>query len=126
MIRSTGFTLAVLLLLGAGVVAAEEQGKARCLTAVGAVTWVGGTSFTVDTGKRDVEFAVGPTTNVLARGASSKARAKKDAGEGGLTMADVVHVGDQVVVKYNWAGGGFQASEIDVKYQRPVVTARIR
>ena len=126
MIRSAGLTLVAFLLFGVAVITAQDQGKSKSLTAIGAVTWVGGTSFTVDTGKGNVEFAVGPNTSVLARGASSKTREKKDAGEGGLTMADVVHVGDQVVVKYSSAGGGFQASEIDVKYQRPVVAHRIR
>ena len=120
MIRSASLILAGVLLLGVGVGASHEPWKGKSATAIGVVRWVGGTSFTVDTDKGDVTFDVSPNTIIQARGASTKTRAKKDAGEGGVTMADVVHVGDQVVVRYSPSGDGFLASEIDVKHQRPV------
>ena len=111
--------LVVVLAAGVGVATVEGQAGAKSQTAIGAVKTVAGSTFTVDTGKSALKFSVNEETNILARGASTKTRAKKAAGQGGLTIADVVHEGDQVVVKYVEAGGNLVASEIEVRNPRP-------
>jgi hypothetical protein len=127
MMRSAYLTLAAtFVLFGAGVVVAQDHGKAKSLTAMGAVKSVTGGSFVVDTEKGAMTFGVDAKTNVQAKGATSKTRAKKEAGEGGLTIADVVHVGDQVLVRYTEAGGTFVASEIEVRQRRPAAAQPIK
>ncbi|RPH62775.1 MAG: hypothetical protein EHM89_05070 [Acidobacteria bacterium] len=113
--------LALVMVLAAGVGVATVQGQAgaKSQNAIGAVKTVSGSTFTVDTGKSEMKFTVNEETNILAKGASTKTRAKKAAGEGGLTIADVVHVGDQIVVRYVEAGGNLVASEIEVRNPRP-------
>ncbi|MGH9146817.1 MAG: hypothetical protein ACRD1Q_08920 [Vicinamibacterales bacterium] len=110
--------LVMVLAAGVGVVTVEGQ-AAKTQTAIGAVKTVAGSTFTVDTGKSAMKFTINEETNILAKGASTKTRAKKAAGQGGLTIADVVHEGDQVVVKYVEAGGNLTASEIEVRNPRP-------
>jgi hypothetical protein len=110
--------LVMVLAAGVGVVTVEGQ-AAKTQTAIGAVKTVSGSTFTVDTGKSALKFTVNEETNILAKGASTKTRAKKAAGQGGLTIADVVHEGDQVVVTYVEAGGNLTASEIEVRNPRP-------
>jgi len=111
--------LVVVLVAGVGVSTAQAQAGAKSQTAIGAVKNVSGSTFTVDTGKSALKFTVDAETNILAKGASTKTRAKKAAGQGGLTIADVVHEGDQVLVKYVEAGGNLVASEIEVRNPRP-------
>lgn len=111
--------LVVVLAAGVGVATVQGQAGAKSQTAIGAVKTVAGATFTVDTGKSAMKFSVNEETNILAKGASTKTRAKKAAGQGGLTIADVVHEGDQVVVKYVEAGGNLVASEIEVRNPRP-------
>ena|SRR5574341_737613 len=115
----TLLALVVVLAAGVGVATVEGQAGAKAQTAIGAVKTVSGSTFTVDTGKSAMKFTVNEETNILAKGASTRTRAKKAAGQGGLTIADVVHEGDQVLVKYVEAGGNLVASEIEVRNPRP-------
>jgi hypothetical protein len=111
--------LVLVLAAGVGVRTVEAQAGAKTQSAIGAVKSVSGATFTVDTGKGELKFMVDTETNILAKGASTKTRAKKAAGQGGLTIADVVHEGDQVVVKYAQTAGNLLASEIEVRNPRP-------
>ena len=111
--------LALVIVVAAGVVTVQGQAGAKTQTAIGAVKNVAGSTFTVDTGKGELKFSVNEETNILAKGASTKTRAKKAAGQGGLTIADVVHEGDQVLVRYAGTGSNLVASEIEVRNPRP-------
>jgi hypothetical protein len=122
----TLLALVMVLAAGVGVATVQEQAGAKSQTAIGAVKNVAGSTFTVDTGKSALKFTVDAETYILAKGASTKTRAKKAAGEGGLTIADVVHEGDQVVVKYVEAGGNLKASEIEVRAQRPAAAQPVK
>jgi hypothetical protein len=66
-----------------------------------------------------MNFNVDENTYILAKGAGTKTRAKKAAGQGRLTIADVVHAGDGVVVKFVNAGRSLLATEIEVRNPRP-------
>src|SRR5262245_23949806 len=114
MIRRMSLVVALIALLGAEGAAAQEQ-EAKGLTVIGTVKWIGGTSLVVETAKGDMNFDVDQSTIILARGASTRTRQKKEAGEGGLIVADVVRVGDQVLIRYSRAATPFLASEIDVR-----------
>jgi hypothetical protein len=62
----------------------EAQAGAKTQSAIGAVKTVSGSTFTVDTGKSELKFMVDAETYILAKGASTKTRAKKASGQGGL------------------------------------------
>jgi hypothetical protein len=118
--RNVYLALVAALVIGTGVVvAAEEQGKPKIMTAIGPVHMVAASSLAISTDKGDMMFAIDASTYVRAQGAGTKTRAKKEAGEGGLAITDVVHVGDQVFVKYAEVGAKFVASEIEVRHRRP-------
>ena len=120
MMRIAYLTLvAAFVFLGAVAVGAQEPAGAPVQTAIGAVKSVSGVSFTVDAAKNALSFNVDENTFILAKGAGTKTRAKKAAGQGGLTIADVIHEGDGVVVKYVAAGGSLLATEIEVRNPRP-------
>jgi hypothetical protein len=112
-------TLIATFVLGVVVVNAQEPAGARVQTAIGSVKSVNGASFTLDAAKETMNFNVDENTYISAKGAGTKTRAKKAAGHGGLTIADVVHEGDGVVVKYVEAGGFWLAREIEVRNPRP-------
>jgi hypothetical protein len=117
--RIAYLTLIAAFVLGAVTVTAQEPAGARVQTAIGAVKAVKGASFTLDAANKAMNFSVDENTFILAKGAGTKTRAKKAAGQGGLTIADVVHEGDGVVVKYVDAGGSLLAKEIEVRNPRP-------
>jgi hypothetical protein len=115
MVRRASLTLIVVLIVAAGVAAADGKSK----SILGSVKSVSGGSFVVDTDKGAMTFAIDAHTKILAKGASTKTKEKKDAGQGALLITDVVHVGDQVLVRYTEAGATFTASEVEVKQTRP-------
>jgi hypothetical protein len=115
MVRRASLTLIAVLIFAAGVAAADGKSK----SILGSVKSVSGGSFVVDTDKGAMTFAIDAHTKILAKGASTKTKEKKDAGQGALLITDVVHVGDQVLVRYTEAGATFKASEVEVKQTRP-------
>jgi hypothetical protein len=115
MVRRTSLTLIAILIFAAGVAAADGKSK----SILGSVKSVSSGSFVVDTDKGDMTFAFDTHTKIVAKGASTKTKEKKDAGQGALVLTDVVHVGDQVLVRYAEAGATFMASEVEVRSRRP-------
>jgi hypothetical protein len=115
MVRRASLTLVAVLILAAGVIAADGKSK----SIIGSVKSLSGGSFVVDTDKGDMTFAIDAHTKIVAKGASTKTREKKDTGQGGLVISDVVHLGDQVLVKYTESGATFMATEVEVKSRRP-------
>ena len=59
-----------------------------------------GSSVTVERGALTGVFAVDAKTHVGVRGATAKTQEAQKAGKPGITVADVLHVGDQVWVRY--------------------------
>jgi hypothetical protein len=117
--RTAYLTLVLAFVLGVLAAAAQEPAAAKPQTAIGSVKSVSGASFVLDAANKEMNFTVDENTYILAKGAGTKTRAKKAAGQGGLTIADVVHEGDGVVVKFVSAGRSFLATEIEVRSPRP-------
>jgi hypothetical protein len=117
--RTAYLTLVLAFVLGVLAAAAQESASAKSQTAIGSVKSVSGASFVLDAANKEMSFNVDENTYILAKGAGTKTRAKKAAGQGGLTIADVVHQGDGVVVKFVNAGRSFLATEIEVRNPRP-------
>jgi hypothetical protein len=118
--RTTYVTLVLAFVLGALAAAAQEPAaRTKPQTAIGSVKSVDGASFVLDAANKEMNFNVDENTYILAKGAGTKTRAKKEAGQGGLTIADVVHEGDGVVVKFVNAGRSLLATEIEVRNPRP-------
>jgi hypothetical protein len=117
--RTAYLTLVLAFVLGVLAAAAQESASAKPQTAIGSVKSVSGASFVLDAANKEMSFNVDENTYILAKGAGTKTRAKKAAGQGGLTIADVVHQGDGVVVKFVNAGRSFLATEIEVRNPRP-------
>jgi Domain of unknown function (DUF5666) len=78
----------------------------------GTVTAVTGNSITVKAKGKDYTFAIDKTTDVEAPGAGTKTRAAQKAGEGGISVADVVKVGTGAEVRYHDQGGTLHAARI--------------
>jgi hypothetical protein len=114
MVRRFSLTLIAVVIFAAGIAAADGKSK----SILGSVKSLSGGSFVVDTDKGDMTFAIDAHTKVLAKGASTKTKEKKEAGQG-IAISDVVHVGDQVLVRYTEAGATFTASEVEVRSRRP-------
>jgi hypothetical protein len=72
-------------------------------------------------GKKPMTFSVSTSTSVLAKGASTKTKQKKEAGAAGVSITDVVHVGDQVQVQYTGTDAAMQAAQVRVTHQGPNV-----
>jgi len=119
-------TLVVAVALGVIGVKAQEPRAGGTQKATGAVKSVGGASFELDGARSSMSFKVDENTYILAKGAGTKTRAKKAAGQGGLTIADVVHEGDGVVVEYVEAGGSFLATLIEVRNPRPASARQVK
>lgn len=103
--------VAVLGLAGTG----WAQAAAPVESFVGTVKAVSGSSLTVERGSIVGTFAIESSTHVSAKGSTAKTKANKEAGKPGLTVPDVVHVGDQVVVKFHESGKGMIANEVQVR-----------
>ena len=115
--KRIGFA-ALAMVLALGSTAAAQADKAKAWSTMGVVKTVTGSSFTIENGRNSMTFNVDSHTYIAAKGAGTKARQKKEAGQGGLTLADAVHEGDQVLVKYHTANGAMTASKIQVRDQR--------
>jgi hypothetical protein len=67
---------------------------------VGNVKAVTGSTVTVERGAITGVFAVDAKTHVGVRGATAKTQEAQAAGKPGISVTDVLHVGDQVRVRY--------------------------
>ena len=82
---------------------------------MGIVKAVSGNSVTVERGTITGIFGFDSKTHVSVAGATAKTKENQAAGKPGLTVPDVVHVGDQVVVKYMEKANSMVASDIQVR-----------
>jgi len=80
----------------------------------GKVKSVSDSQLVLDTGGREMSFAITGDTNVLAKGASTATKSTKAAG-GTTGITTFVHPGDQVSVSYHEAGAKMMASEVRVR-----------
>jgi hypothetical protein len=69
---------------------------------LGIVKAVSGNSVTVERGSITGVFAVDAKTHVSAKGSTAKTKENVAAGKPGLTVPDIIHVGDQVMVRYSY------------------------
>lgn len=92
--------VAGLCLLGSGVAIAAPQ---AAKTVRGAVTAVGPDSVTVMVKDQSMKFVIDTTTEVIAPGAGTQARAAKAEGKPGASVASIVKAGQTVEVKYHEA-----------------------
>jgi len=82
---------------------------------LGTVKAVSGNSVTVERGTITGVFGFDSKTHVSVSGATAKTKENVAAGKSGLTVPDVVHVGDQVMVKYVEKANRMVASDIQVR-----------
>jgi len=75
---------------------------AQAETFIGTVKAVTGSSVTVERGALTGVFGVDSKTHVGVAGATAKTQEAQAAGKPGITVADVLKVGDQVRVKYTY------------------------
>jgi hypothetical protein len=111
--KRSAYLAAMVLALSGVVVAAQDTSRLESFQ--GQVKAVSGSSVTVEHGTITGIFTVDPNTHVAARGASTKTNENQAAGRPGLTVPDVVHAGDQVVVKFHEKNGTMIASDIQVR-----------
>jgi hypothetical protein len=100
------------LMLGGVAVAAQESEHDSF---IGIVKTVSDSAISVERGATMFAFAINSKTHVAARGATSKTRQNLAAGKAGLTVPDVVQVGDQVFIKYEWKDGARVATDIQLR-----------
>jgi hypothetical protein len=81
----------------------------------GVVKAVNGSSVTVERGTITGIFAVDSKTHVAVAGATAKKKENEATGKTGVTVPDLVHVGDQVMVKYVEKANSMVASDIQVR-----------
>ena len=89
------------LVLAAGPVLAGAQ---PTKSVSGTITAMTGNSITVKAGAQDMTFAIDGTTEVIAPGGGTKARAAKAEGKAGTTVSEVLKTGQAVEVKYHESG----------------------
>ena len=83
--------------------------------AKGVVTAVAADTVTINAaGGKSMTFTVDAKTAIVGRGAGTATKEAKKTGAPGAKLADVVHAGDEVEVKYADAGGKMVASEVRV------------
>jgi|RhiMetdeSRZDD1v2_1073273.scaffolds.fasta_scaffold193246_3 hypothetical protein len=85
--------------------------EAAAKIADGTVKAVSLSQLTLDSGGKDLTFAINGDTDVLARGATKTTKA---AG-GKTTIADFVHNGDTVSITYHESGGTRTASQVRLR-----------
>ena len=112
--RIVYLTAALVLALGIGGAAGQGAAAERFQGVVKAIT---GSSITVERGTLSGVFTVDSKTHIAAKGASTATKKNKDAGKPGLTVADAVHVGDQVIVMFHDMKGSMMATDIRVSAQ---------
>ena len=108
-------TAALVLCFGVGLVVAQ-----KVQTAVGPVATVKGTMLVVDIGGgKSLQFITSSLKKIEIAAGGGKQKEKKELTGKGLKVTEVVHVGDQVSVKYTDVSGKLMAQEIDVLQSRP-------
>ena len=81
---------------------------------VGNVKSVTGSSVTVERGALTGVFAVDSKTHVGVTGATAKTKEAQAAGKPGVTVADLLHTGDQVRVRYTYNKGSNKMTVTDI------------
>ena len=105
--------VAVVALSFASSVSAQTQSAGG--PAKGVVTAVAADSVTINVaGAKSLTFSIDGKTSIIGRGAGTATKEAKKGGAMGAKLADVVHSGDEVEVKYADAGGKMMASEVRV------------
>jgi hypothetical protein len=118
--RLQPFLAVAALVVGLGVGTAAQKTQENTLTAIGSVSKIAGDSLTIDAGKgKAMQFVTNTDTMVKVSAGGAKAQAARQEGKKGLKITEVVHVGDQVFVRYSEVGGKMVASEVDVRERRP-------
>src|SRR5215831_14902105 len=100
--------------IAVGFLAWAAPARAASETFTGSVKAVSASSITVERGTITGVFAVNPNTHLTVKGATAKTQEARAAGKTGLSVPDVVHVGDQVTVRYVEQGNGMAAADIRV------------
>jgi hypothetical protein len=90
--------------------AVAQEGK----SARGTVTAMAADTLTVKVGTTEMKFTVDPKTEVIARGAGTMSRRAEAAGTPGPRLADIVKVGNAVLVDFHEMGTMNHASRIQV------------
>ena len=106
--RIVSLVSAVVLMLG---VSAFAQDKAKTQSMTGAVKAISASSITVESGGKSMTFSVSSSTKLLAKGSTAKTKEVKAKGAPGLTITDMVKVGNSVVVRYT----GMDAVEVRLR-----------
>ena len=91
-----------------GTTTAKPAMKTKAMTASGTVKSVSGTSLTVESGGKDMNFTVDGTTKFVGKGLGTKAKMGK------LTAPDAVSMGDAVSVTYHDMGGTMHAASVRI------------
>ena len=109
---------ALVALFLTGVSAAPQEKWAR-----GKITAVSGASITLDVKGQAMTFVVNESTEVIARGAGTKAREAEKMTGAKPKLTDVVKVGDNVEVSYAEAGGTMTAKIVRGVGAAPATTS---
>jgi hypothetical protein len=113
--RTAYLAVAAIVVFVPSLVRVSAQKTSAVETFTGVVSAMSGSSLTVERASITGIFTVDPKTMINVRGATAKTKASKEAGKPGLTLADAVHVGDQVTVKYHQDGKTMIANNILVR-----------
>lgn len=100
------------LLVGFWVVPTDTASAQGTKWVRGTVTAVSDSSITVKALEKEYTFTVDQKSEVIARGAGTKARQAAKEGQPGIKLTDSVKVGDGVEVRYHDMGGTLHAATI--------------
>ena len=103
--RSVVIVASALVTLFFSIASAAPQEK----FARGTITAVSADSLTLDVSGQAMTFTVNSSTDVIARGAGTKAREAQKLTGKKLTLPDLVKIGDSVEVSYTESGGAMVA-----------------
>jgi hypothetical protein len=101
------------LVLGLGLFCASAWAQTESF--LGSVKAVSASSITVERGTITGIFTIDGKTHVSVTGATAKTKEAQAAGKAGVSVPDLVHVGDQVMVKYAAKANNMIASDIQVR-----------